>query len=155
VLKHERLFPGRLGPVALRRRDDLSMLSASRPSASRAARAFGPATTSTRRKSALAAGLGAVCQAAVALAIACSFLIWLVPQFTSPALAATTPLFVQEKDKQVISGTTNAVTFASATTAGNLNCCLRHLGSRCNRLSFRYQRKHLRERGGPCPVECQ
>src|SRR6266498_3264537 len=62
-----------------------------------------------------------ICRAIFPLAIASVCFLWLAPGFQggSTLHAATTP-FVQEKDKQITSGTSNAVTFASPTTAGNL-----------------------------------
>ena len=75
-----------------------------------------------KHKSSLLVIVGAVCRAVVAFGLTFTSVIWLVPLLATGtvALAATTPSFIQERDRQVTSGTTNAVSLASPTTAGNL-----------------------------------
>ena len=70
----------------------------------------------------LAAVAGRLSRGVAVFAIAVVFLIWLRPHVEpeSVALAAATPVFVQEKDNQITSGTTDSVTLSSPAAAGNL-----------------------------------
>ena len=72
------------------------------------------------RPRAVVATVRRACRTA-ALAVAVAALLSLsLPAFQAPAHAAATPTFVQRRAKEVTSGTTNALAFNSANTAGNL-----------------------------------